>query len=48
MSLVLRSEVDTPVELVLKLDLALLDFLLKDFNTVCVGNSSEWSVNDLL
>jgi hypothetical protein len=48
MSLVLRSEVDTPVELVLKLDLALLDFLLEDLNSVCVGNSSEWSVNDLL
>ena len=48
MSLVLRSEVNTPVELVLKLDLALLDFLLKDSNTICVGNSSEWSVNDLL
>jgi hypothetical protein len=28
MSLVLRSEVNTPVELVLKLDLAFLDFLL--------------------
>ena len=48
MSLVLRSEVNPPVELVLKLDLALLDFLLKDFDTICVGYSSEWSVNDLL
>ena len=48
MSLVLRSEVNTPVELVLKLDLALLDFLLKNFDTICVGNSSERSVNDLL
>jgi hypothetical protein len=48
MSLMLRSEVNTPVELVLKLDLALLDFLLKNFDTICVGNSSERSVNDLL
>jgi len=48
MSLVLRGEVNAPVKLVLKLYLTLLDFLLKDFNTICVGNSSEWSVNDLL
>jgi len=47
-SLVLGCKINTPVNLVFELDLALFDFLLKDLNTLCVGNSPERGVNDLL
>lgn len=44
----LGSEINTPVELVLKLNLALLDLFLEDGNTLSVSNSLEGSIDNLL
>lgn len=48
MSFVLGSEINTPVELVFKLYLALLDLFLEDGNTLSVSNSLEGSIDNLL
>lgn len=47
-TLVLRSQINTPLDFVLELDLALFDFLLKNGDTLGVWNAAEGSIDDLL
>jgi len=46
--LVLRCKIYSPVDFVLKLDFLVLDVSFKDLNSLCVGNSSEWSIYNFL
>jgi hypothetical protein len=47
-ALMLRSEIYTPFNFVLELDLSILDFLLKDSDSFCVRYTAEWCLDDLV